>query len=1170
MAFNPTKEQKCAISEKGNILVSAAAGSGKTAVLVERVISLLTDKSSNISADELLIVTFTNAAAAEMRSRIEKRLDQECRKNPNNTGLLLQKHLLNNAKICTIDSFCIDLVRENFDKLDISPDFKVSDGYSLREIDQNVIYGIINRYLEEKNPVFEELLDIIGAEFDEKNFAETVMRVYEYSRQLPFPIEWFESLYLPYKNKTFSSDNIWYKYAFEKAKIVCLAMQKQIANTIDLITDSVEASDAYLSFFTDTAKQISTLLDAANSNDWDVFFNSLNNFKLLKLPTVRGLSGLSNITAAKDSYKYICEKSVESLNKIFYADLSFINSQFAKLSEPVKLFVDILKEYDQKLFEEYKKNNTFTFHNTEHLALSLLCEQKEGKITVNPESEEFLNRFCEVMVDEFQDTNDLQDMLFYVLSNFEKKLFAVGDVKQSIYAFRGANPSNFLSKKNRYIDIEKANTEDPKKIILGNNFRSKPQVCEYINFFFELFMQKQIGEIDYTDGEQLIPTATFPEIKTPSVNFDIIDCKETSEKSLVLEARRIAEFIKETINGEDCIKKDDSALRKARYGDFAILLRSMSNKAPIIVNELKKQGIPVNLSFDNFAESIEISTFLALLKVLDNPQSDIELLTVMMSPLFSFTPDMMAEIRSQKKDGNLYSAVIFCAKNGNNKCEEFLKTLEKYRLFAVTYSLPKLISKLLVVTEYLNIVSTMSDGEKRKNNLLLLNDYAEQYSQGKNTSVGGFVKYIIRQSEIGIKSAIGSSQSDAVKVMSIHASKGLQFPVCIVASTASHFNDADVRENAVYTSNYGIGFRYFDETDKTKYTTPARQVILDDIRNSSLQEELRLLYVALTRTQDKLLLISSFSNLEKSVETYKNLLLASNSQIDYTLFSRTKSYADWLMISSLLHPNGNALRGNGSSLIPLEDNSELNINIIDGATLTDITFEEETKAVTVNNEIVAEIKDNLAFSYPFTEILNVESKTSVSAVANKAESEKYSFTAKPAFLSDGGITASERGTAMHKVMQFFDFEKSNDIDAEIERLYEWQYISEREMESLNREALEKFFESDIFARIKKSSLVKREMRFLTEVPATEIDSSLDTRFENEKVIIQGAVDICFVENDELVVLDFKTDRVDDINDLATAYGEQLSIYAKACEKIFSKPVKEKVIYSFSMSDTIKI
>lgn len=1168
MAFKPTKAQQSAITEQGNILVSAAAGSGKTAVLVERVISLLTDKNHAVSADELLIVTFTNAAAAEMRSRIEKRLDEECRKNPDDAGLLLQKFLLNNAKICTIDSFCIDLVRENFDKLDIQPDFKIADGYSLKEIDQNVIYGIINRYLQEDNTVFQELLDIIGAEFDEKNFADTVLSIYEYSRQLPFPQKWFDSLAQVYANG-FDKENIWYNYAFEKAESTCDSMKNLIANTIDLVTSTPKAVESYLPFLNDTAKQISDLSDAAHSNDWNTFYTALCNFNPLKLPTVRGLTGNSDINAAKDAYKYICDKAVENLRKIFYADSSFINNQFKKLENPIKLLVQILKEFDSELFEEYKKNNTFTFHNTEHLALRLLCSEKDGEITVNPESTEFLDRFYEVMVDEYQDTNDLQDMLFYVLSAFEKKLFAVGDVKQSIYAFRGANPSNFLNKKNRYKDLEAASDNQPKKIILGNNFRSKTEICDYINYFFTLFMQKETGDIDYTDGEQLIPTANFPFTDTKTVMYDIIDCAESQENKLVLEARRIAEYIQQTV-GTECIKQDENTLRTAKYGDFTILVRSISNKAPQLVSELKKQGIPINLSFESFAESIEISTFLSLLKVIDNPQSDVELLTVMLSPIFNFTTDEMAEIRANCKKGNLYSAVIFAAKNGNLHTSEFLKTLEKYRLYSVTYSLPKLIHKLLIVTEYLNIVSAMSDGERRKNNLLLLCDYAEQYSQSYGSNSGGFVNYIIKQSQNGIKSASGSSESDAVKIMTIHASKGLQFPICIVASTASHFNDAESRENTVYSRKYGIGFRYFDEDDKLKYTTSARQVILDDIKNNALEEELRLFYVALTRAQDKLLLVSSFSNLEKSVVGYKNLLLSSNSKIDKSLFLRTKSYADWLMISSLLHPNGSCLRGSGSSVMTTDSNSELNINIIDGSKLESAVCTQITENFTSDNDIVNEIKENLAYEYPFSEITSLQSKASVSQVANKAEHNKYSFTSLPAFMSNGGITAAGRGTAMHKVMQFFDFSKYNDIESEIERFYEWQYITETEMLSLNKNALKNFFESDIFGRIKNSPNVQREMRFLTEVPATELDKTLNKRFENEKVIIQGAVDICFVEDNQLVILDFKTDRVEEPFALAEAYGAQLAFYAKAAEKIFGLPVKEKLIYSFSLNKTIKI
>ena len=1166
MAFKPTKQQQLAIYEKGNILVSAAAGSGKTAILVERVISLLIDKNANITADRLLIVTFTNAAAAEMRTRIEKRLDEEIRKNPKDSGLLMQKHLLNSAKICTIDSFCIDLVRENFDKLDISPDFVITDGNSLKEIDRAVIYEIIDRYLEENNPVFNRLLDIVGAEFDQNNFAETVLDIYEYSRQLPFPTEWFNMLSEGYSDGKFEKDNIWYKLAFKKGVTVTSSMQKLIANGIDLISVSEKSFESYITPFSYLADYTERLKKAADTKEWDLFYNTLQSFSPFSLPSVKGLNGISEIDAAKDTYKYLCEKPIEDLKKIFYADFDFINSQFKKLNEPIKLLVEILKEFDRKLFLEYKKNNQFTFHNTEHLALKLLCEFNDGKITVNPNASDLLDRFYEVMVDEYQDTNDLQDMLFYVLSGFEKKLFAVGDVKQSIYAFRGANPSNFLNKKNRYIDVQNAGEEDSKKIILGNNFRTKSEVCDFINFFFTLFMQKETGEIDYKDGEQLIPSAKYPATDSPSVIYDIIDCKTSIDSQLTLEARHIANFIKETVNGPECIKKDDNSLRKADYGDFTILLRSVTGKAPAIVEELKRQGIPVNLSFENFAESIEISTVLALLKVIDNPQSDIELLTVMMSPIFGFTPDRMAEIRANKNSGNLYSAVIFAAKNGDRKCGEFLKTLEKYRLYNVANTLPKLILKLLNATDYLNIVSAMNDGERRRNNLLLLCNYAEQYSTA-NSDINGFIRFIKNTVGANAKSAV--SGSNAVNIMSIHGSKGLQFPVCIVAATSFGFNEQDARENTVYDTKLGLGFRYFDEDDKHKYSTVSRQIILDNLKSSALEEELRLFYVALTRTQDKLLMVSSFKNYEKSLLKYKNILISSGGNIDYSLFSRTKSYADWLMICALLHPNGSVLRTSSDAIIPLKTESPLEIRVINSETLQEIEIESAPENAEIDFDIVNEIKQNLSYNYPFSEILNIESKTSVSAVANKAESEKFLFSGRPSFLC-GGITGAERGTAMHKVMQFIDFTKCQDIESEIERLYEWQFISETERDSLNITALKEFFADEIFERIKKSPLVKREMRFLTEVPATKLNPLLDARYQDEKVIIQGAVDVCFLEDDKIVILDFKTDNADSLEDLKTAYAEQLSIYAMACEKIFGKPVKEKIIYSFKFSDTIKI
>lgn len=1165
MAFSPTDEQKQAIEAEGNVLVAAAAGSGKTAVLVERVVKKLTDKISPVSADRLLIVTFTNAAAVEMRSRIEKRLDDECRANPQDIGLKRQRQLLCSAKICTIDSFCIDLVRENFEKAGVMPDFKISDGYSLRPIDENILSGVINEYLEKDDPVFLKLLDTVGAEYDDGNFLKLVLDIFDYSRQLPFPDKWFDSLAEMYSMSF--SDTEWYKYAFEKAVSTVRRMVSALCNVCDLLSGNEKTAEKFLQFFAELKNSAEYLLETAHSGDWDRFYTALGNLIVPALPRSNGFSGSDEVSAAKAVFSFM-KKDIETLKKLFYNDYSAISAQLDSLSEQVSLLSEVLKTFSGRLFEEYLSCNTFTFHNTEHMALGLLYSPDTGGFT--PEAEEFLGRFDEVMVDEYQDTNDLQDMLFYVLSGREKRLFVVGDVKQSIYGFRGANPENFLAKKNRYVSIDSAAETEPKKIILGKNFRCRREVCSYINFFFENMMTANSGKIVYDDSERLIPAAVFPQSNNSAVTFAITESDGYSEERLRAEARCIAGYITKIMSSGKCIKKTEDTLREAVYSDFAILLRSTKNKAAVLASELRKHGIPVNFSIEEFAETIEVSTFLSLLKVIDNPNSDIELLSVMMSPIFGFSADEMADIRISRRGGSLYSAVVYAASCENVHCAEFLRIVEKYRLYGVTLPLPKLITKLFSETDYLNTVSAMNDGSRRRNNLLMLEAYANQYEAENGGNIGGFVRYILKQSENGMKSAAMTSGSDTVKIMSIHASKGLQFPVCIIADTDLDFNDNDSRRSALYSSCYGIGFRYYDEQLKTKSTTIGREVIIDSIRRSSLEEELRLLYVAMTRTQDILLFTASTGNVNKLVNDCRSLVAVSGNNSADEVFGRSKSYAKWLLSMALLHPDGKELRGSGSNIIPLQTESHIRVVITDDAGQKENSEENIYESHETDNVTVEAIKNNIAFEYPFEELISVESKTSVSAIANKAESAKYAFSSRPAFMSDGGITPAERGTAIHKVMEFFDFARTDDIEGEIDRLYEWQYITEREKDAVNRKILKSFFESDIFARIKKSALVKREMRFLTEMPAVQIDSSLPERFSDEKVIVQGAVDLCFEEDGKIIVLDFKTDRVDSPEDLITAYGEQLRIYSAACEKIFGKRVAQKLIYSFSLSAEIEV
>ncbi len=1171
MAFDPTPQQDLAIKTKGNILVSAAAGSGKTAVLVERVIKLLTDKESNVKADELLIVTFTNAAAAEMRSRIEKRINEVCLDNPNDPALMEQKHLLGNAKICTIDSFCIDLVRENFDKLDVLPDFKISDNVSLEEINQNVVYKILSRYIDNGDETISQLADLVGGEYDEGNLAKTILDLYSTSRQLPYPEIWYDGLLKEYNNGIFNSECIWYKYAMNTAIQTVKSMQDMLANIIDFIAQNCTLADHYLPTLTEVAYQLDGLHGVADSNDWDKFYNYLNKFDLKALPNAKkGTAQLPDVLALKDVFDYYKENAIPKLEKIFYGDLSYISSQFTRIYKPMELLITILREFEAEVYEEYKRQNIFTFHNIEHLALKLLCDRDEnGNIIQSDYAREITEQYAEVMVDEYQDTNDLQDSLFYALSNCGEKLFIVGDVKQSIYGFRGANPNNFLNKKNVYKLIENSSANDPKKIVLAQNFRTKNSVCDFVNYFFEMFMTDKTGKLIYDSEERLDPRAEYPETNEIPVEYAVIDCKNSDDKSWVLEARYIGEYIRKVMASGEIIRVDKNTLRNARYGDFTILMRSLTN-ANIIISELTAQGIPVDISLDAFAENREISTMLSLLKVIDNPDSDVELLTVLLSPIFAFTPDELAVMRANKKEGTLYSALIYASNNGCKKSQDFLSKIERFRTLSVTLTLPELISNLLIQTEFLNIITAFENGEKRKNNLLMLVEYAQQFVTSNSNSLKRFVDYIYNLSNAGLKTATGNSANNAVKIMTIHGSKGLQFPVCIIAGTASSFNDAESKQHTNYNIDYGIGFKYYDEQEKMPLSTVSREVILDSVYAKSLEEELRLLYVAMTRTQDKMLIVSAFSNLENAVQKYKNRLVIYNSQITASHFKRTRSYADWLMPAVLLHKDGKTLRNSGDSFTISDNNSGVNVTVIDGAELLENPFLASHIESEADTALGEKILNNTKFIYPYNDILNIRSKTSVSALANKAESDKFVFTQKPSFMNKGGMSATDRGTAMHKVMQYFNFEKCDNIEEEIERLYEWQYISENEYNSLDREALEKFFQSDIFARIKNADLVKREMRFLTEVPATTIDTTLDNRFSNEQIIIQGAIDVCFIEKDGIVILDFKTDRVDEPSALSEAYGMQLSIYALAAEKIFNLPVKEKVIYSFNLGKTVKI
>lgn len=1182
MSFQATPEQQRAIDADGNVLVAAAAGSGKTAVLVERVMRLITDEKNPVGADEMLIVTFTNAAAAEMRARIERKLAQECAAHPENLRLAEQKHLLPSAKICTIDSFCIDLVRENFERAGVSPDFRIADEGTMRPMQDAAFRDTMNRFFERDGALFRDLLDITGADYDDRGFRSAVQEIFTASCNQPFA-----DLYLTRLAQAgrlpFNAEHPWFRDSMRRARELIASMLHSCSTALDLAADAPGRTKGYLRALGEISVQLNDMLAAAESGNWDGLYDRIMRYDHSSLAGTSD-GGLPELMAVKSIIGEIGKKEgKKALSAVIFADTAAVTRICERLEKPVQLLIEFVREYARTLFEKQQNENCYTFYNTEQMALAMLCEAVDGQIQIRADADIFLNRFREVLVDEYQDTNDLQDTLFKVLSNREEHLFAVGDVKQSIYAFRGANPDNFLHKKARAKPPEKAGFGDVKKIVLARNFRSRRGVCDYINFFFRRLMTAETGTLVYDGDEMLIPQDDFPKNGAPCAELLAIRAEDApaadsdedaqSDAALAVEARAIADYIRKTVESGAFLRKNSGELRPARYCDFAILMRNQKNRSALLAEELRRQGIPVSFSKENFLDTLEIKTFLALLEIIDNPKQDIPLLTAMMSPIFGFDAEETAALRADYPQGTLISAVTAAAGAGHAHAARMLERLSDMRADAAAMPVPRLLSRLLAETDYLNAVSGMPDGARRRANLLLLCDYAAVYAQDSAGALGGFLRMLRKLPASALKAAKTGGGENTVQIMSMHASKGLQFPICILCDLGVNMHRNTERRNLLFSPEDGIGFRFYDEQRQEKCTAPAFQILQQKKRVERLSEELRLLYVAMTRAEERLVILSYNKNLSGTLTNLSSRLLANDCKIGRELFYKTASMNDWVLMTALLHPDGVPLRHLGSvPLNPEPEQSRISVQIIDAASLpaADTFAAGSDRTAEPDKALCAALRENLSYRYPYAPLLEIEAKSTVSRLANSAESKRFTFTAKPAVLEENGISAAGRGTATHKVMQFIRFEEHVDIAAELERLCEWQFITEAQAKAVDTSVVQSFFDSPLYARILKSPDVRREMRFLTEVPAGVLNPGLSPELAQEKVVVQGAVDLCFREGGEIVIVDFKTDRVSRPEALAQTYREQLEFYARGCEKIFGLPVREKILYSFALKQEIPV
>ena len=1192
MAFSPTKEQKAAIEAPAPLLVAAAAGSGKTAVLTERVFRLLSDTTAPVAADRLLIVTFTNAAAAEMRQRIENRLDEACRQDPSNRLLARQRILLDGASICTIDSFCIDLVREHFDELGVSPDFRVVDPGAMEALYEQAASETLAPYYEAEDPAFFALLDALGADYGDENLIDAIRSIYEETRQMAFPDLFLERALAQYRDFTGLANSIWAEQAFSFAAEAVSRADETIAAIHESLQSLPEVLEKYGDSLCGGRRDFETMQGYIAARDWNGLASAAAQFKFTSFRAVRGYSEEPLVQAAKQAREEAAGQ-IASVARLFYADAATVEQQIFEVKPHAELLLKLTRDYAERLWEAMLAQNILTFSSTEHLALKLLCEPDEtGEVRLRAFAQQMDEVYAEVMVDEYQDVNELQDMLFYALSGRGQKLFAVGDVKQSIYGFRGADPSHFLRKQNTFQPYTSAEANSQKKVILNGNFRSRLEICNAVNYFFSLFMTGRGGGIDYRAGEALNPLADFAKSPECGVRLDILDCAGVEERNLVIEARHVAREIQRLMERGPVLRdrENPDCLRPVRYADIAILMRSVREKAGVYVEELRRFGIPVCYELEGYLETAEMRVITALLRTIDNPTRDVPLVTVLLSPIFGFTPDDVAKIRLVKRDTTLYGAVAASAAQGDQRSAAFLQSLQEYRRLAVTLSPARLLDKLYELTSYPEIVLAMEDGPRRRANLLGLKNHALAFEQGGGRHLGGFLAYLDQIGKRGLKSAAAAS-NDAVRLMSIHGSKGLQFPICIYACGSIKFNLADIRENVMLDEADGLAIRYCDVQNRVRQTTLPRELLCVKRRKKMLEEELRLTYVAMTRAEEQLYFVLSVDRpqkmlVQKAISLYLHKI--GDRGATEAFFDDTNSFADWMLASALLHPDGQELRDKtGIPLKPVETDSHLKIQFIEKEAMAALAEETASVpavtdgAVCVNlgddcdpkiQSLIAQLRARFSYQYPYAALRQIEAKSSVSDIAEKAEIKLHSFTSRPAFLSKFGLTPAERGTAMHTFMQFCNFEALKDnLQDEIERLVEWEYLSEEAATSLDRKALRAFLEDDLFARIQGAVSVRREMRFLTELPAGRIQPDLPTLLWKEPVVVQGAIDCLFEKADGgLVVLDFKTDRIEKEDDLLEAYGEQLRIYGEAVAGFMNRPVRELLLYSFHLHKTIQV
>ena len=1342
-----TQEQQNVIDSRGgNLLVAAAAGSGKTAVLVERIIQMILNSDLKIDIDKLLVVTFTNAAASEMRERIGDAISKKLDENPEDEHLQDQLVLLNKASITTIHSFCLEVIKSNFHKINLDPNFRIGDETECSLMKLEAIDETFDILYEQNDEEFCYLVDCYAEKRGDSNLQNLILSIYSFVMASPYPKVWLKESAEDF-NITDDFDfatSKWAKAILETVKIQMEGIEKSLCKAIEDVYGIDE-----LVTFTDKLKieyeKIKEILYACDTS-WSDAYRQISSMTFENY--AKGVKRIpkdapSYIKEEKDKAKKIRDNAKKSIEKI---KTSVFNKNYDDLKDEIKFLYPIVKSlsdvvlmFEQIYSQKKRDKGIIDFNDIEHFALQILTEtdengdfvfDEEGKNIPSDIALEYREKFYEIFIDEYQDSNQVQEVILSTIAKQkEPNRFMVGDVKQSIYRFRQAKPEIFLQK---YATYDTDLSSKYKKIMLYKNFRSRKEVVDSVNYIFEHIMSKNLGEIDYNEEEKLNLGANFEEVEDEKIILggateihlmekkvpEVEDPDEEEEEgedldASQIEARMVGKIIRDIMrpneNGEimQVFDKKLETYRNVEYKDIVILLRATSAWAPVFAEELINMDIPTYADMgQGYFETMEIQVIMSFLKVIDNPMQDIPLIAILRSPIYGFTPEDFIDIRITDKKVSFYEAMrMFVGEKidlsnaeeqdiaedeisddtGNEiidvninkensyvdadmddyyqninyedfeyeneefiyndevmyesyinenveddliyeinsnvegdeesqkselelKVRRFLDDLKELQEKSMYMSTDEFLWYIYTNSGYYAYCGALPGGSQRQANLRILFERAKQFEETSFKGIFNFINFISKlkksNSDMGSAKTLGEN-ANVVRIMSIHKSKGLEFPIVICSGMGRNFNTMDFRKDVLYHHELGYGPQIVDFERRISYPSIAKEALKCKINIENISEEMRILYVALTRAKEKLIITSSIKDIEQNMHKWSSNISTEKMVSKYDILNG-KNYMDWMMPAIIKHKDLEDIREtyNLSTSISMEDESKWSVKTWNRDDMDFEKHEKEGIREVLNTmdlsqhdtEYYEQIEKKLNFEYPYLGVVKKAASISVTEIKKRQEEyeeqedslglyKRKTTLKKPKFLSESQksekITGARRGTIVHLIMEVLDFEKVNtesEIKAQIQDLVKRRIITEKESQVLSPRKIMRFFKSPIAKRMLSSKFVKREQKIYTQIKMNdiylndEIFKNNRETYENESVMLRGVIDLYFEEDDGLVILDYKTDFVDENNkkEIIHKYKKQIEIYADVLSKLTGKKVKEKYLYLFGIDEQVKV